>query len=218
MSATVLPRPFKSMSPLTNPILVLVRSKVGKSCARWIFLAFKSVAAWIGWDRPSSLTTPANVPPATPNLSGSSVSTAFCNRKWVERLLIGKASLRTIESALSVTSASIRSQRSVRNGTSGSTCPLLPRFSGAVFFSAVVVFLAPTSGPKSAKLSFFKLSEPTKEVRLPPVSTLIVPAISLLPIWPEKSLYSHILAWRIKRPWVVYGGVSGNTIPDMEYS
>lgn len=62
-----------------------------------------------------------SVPPATPKFSGSSVSTASRSLMWVTRWSIGRSVVRTMRSPVNFTSASMAFQRSVRNGSTGST-------------------------------------------------------------------------------------------------
>src|ERR1051326_3240032 len=87
---------------------------------------------------PSSVTGPANFPPAMPNSSGFSVSTRSFIWMRVDRSCSGSCAGRRIVPALTRTSASTLSQRDGSNGASGRTPP---SFGWSV----------PTTTPRSAR-------------------------------------------------------------------
>jgi hypothetical protein len=102
------------MSP-TEALLLWI---VGKSCPSCSFCT--RICRW-RQDRllgPSSVTGPANLPPAMPNSSGFSVSTRSFIWMRADRFCSGNCSGRRMVPALTRTSASTLSQRAGSNGCS----------------------------------------------------------------------------------------------------
>jgi hypothetical protein len=116
---------------------------------------------WIGFALPFRSTVETMLPPATPKLSGSSLSRESLSRMWVENASIGSCLGRWILSALSVTSASILAHAAVPNSASGRIRLLATRCCALAFCSAEAVSPAsvlggaPISGPRSSKSSSF---------------------------------------------------------------
>jgi len=185
------PFPARSNSPLISPMLALFSVTVGNSLASRIFLARNLTCAWIGSLRPSSTIVPSRWPPAIPKLSGASVSTEPRRLRCVSSPSSGKSPERNVL-AFSVTSASIRPQRSDLNGSSGNTrarSSVASAFcAGGGAASMAVARLPvrePIKGPRSSRSSRLDTSSALTAGRSPPLSTWNDPAMSLAPMRPE---------------------------------
>lgn len=165
-AATELPVADSRASPLISPMLACIDSMFGNSCRILKCRAASAALACIGADWPSSRRLEVSVPPATPKFSGSSVSTASCSLMWVTRWSIGRSAVRTMRSPVNFTSASMAFQRSVRNGSTGSTLSAGWR-TGASRRCLLALESAPMIGARSANNNWCETSSPVSCGRCP---------------------------------------------------
>ncbi|MNT25442.1 hypothetical protein D3C72_1609610 [compost metagenome] len=188
-AATELPVADSLALPLSSPMLARIRSTVGNSCLSFMRRAFMSTIAPIGSRLPSSRTVDTRLPPATPKLSGSSSSTPSCSLRWVTRSVIGSSASRMMRLPVKCTSASISSQRSVRNGATGSTL-VAGCVTGLSLAGRPGLASAPISGARSTKRSWLDTRLPASSGRGSRLVKVSVPDRSLPPTRPVNFWYS----------------------------